>query len=59
MKAKVVFRFRDRLNEKDIYEVGDTFEGSDERVAELAANGYVEPIAEKPKAPRKPRAKKE
>lgn len=59
MKAKVVFRFRDRLNEKDIYEVGDTFEGSDERVAELAAGGWVEPIVEKPKAPRKPRAKKE
>lgn len=59
MKAKVIARFRDRFNPENIYQVGDTFEGTDERVAELAAGGWVEPIAEKPKAPRKPRAKKE
>lgn len=60
MKAKVIARFRDRFNpEKVIYQVGDIFEGSDERVAELAAGGWVEPIVEKPKATRKPRAKKE
>lgn len=59
MKAKAIARFRDRFNPTCIYEVGDVFEGTDERVAELAAGGLVEPIVEKPKAPRKPRAKKE
>ncbi len=57
MKATVISNFRDKYNEQDVYMVGDTFEGDDERVIELADMGYVEPIEEKPK--RKPRAKKE
>ena len=37
------------------YYVGDTFEGSDERVEELIAGGYVEKIAEAAKKPTRQR----
>lgn len=59
MKAKAKAKFRDRFNPENIYEVGDIFEGSEERIAELAKGGWVEPIVEKaPAKPRKPRASK-
>lgn len=42
MKAKVIADFTDRLTMRDVYKVGDTYEGGAERIAELAAGGYVE-----------------
>ena len=47
MKAKVIQRFYGVV-EDHTYEVGKTFVGKPERVAELAAKGFVLPIEEKP-----------
>ena len=48
-KARVIAAFRDRET-KAIYNVGDEFEGSAERVDELTSGGYLAPIEKKPKA---------
>jgi hypothetical protein len=56
MNAKVIKPFFDLSNPSDVYAVGDTFEGTDERVNGLIQKGFLEPMAEKPKP--KPKAKK-
>ena len=54
-KARVVAVFRDRETSV-VYNVGDEFEGSAERVDELTNGGYLAPIEKKPKAaPKKER----
>ncbi len=54
-KARVVAVFRDRETSV-VYNVGDEFEGSAERVDELTIGGYLAPIDKKPKAaPKKER----
>ena len=54
-KAHVVAVFRDRETSV-VYNVGDEFEGSAERVDELTSGGYLAPIDKKPKAaPKKER----
>lgn len=53
MKANVKAAFTDRENMSDVYYPGDVFEGSDERVNELAAGGYVEAVEAKPKPARR------
>lgn len=58
IKARVIVAFTDRENLANVYQVGDTFEGCEERVDELAAGGYLEEIeaSKKPKAePKKER----
>ena len=58
MEARVTKRFQDAVDPRHpVYEVGDPFSGDAERVAGLAAKGFVEP-AEAPKAPRKRAARK-
>lgn len=57
MDGKVIKPFFDLSNPSDVYAVGDTFEGTDERVAELAAKGFVKPLDHEPKKPAKPKAK--
>ena len=47
MEAKVIVAFTDKNDYSRVYNVGDTFKGSDERVAELVASGHVEAISEK------------
>lgn len=56
-KATVIKAFRDRENMESAYEAGDTFEGSDERVASLAYRGFVEPVKAEGKPKRAPRKK--
>ena len=51
IKARVIVAFSDRENLANVYQVGDTFEGFEERVDELAAGGYLEEI----EAPKKPK----
>lgn len=47
MKTKVIIkRFRDKYTKK-VYAQGNEFEGTEERIAELAVKGWVEPIKEK------------
>lgn len=41
MKARVVVPFTDKTTMADVYQVGDTFEGTKERVSELVTGGYV------------------
>jgi hypothetical protein len=53
--ARVIVDFRDREHMEKTYYVGDMFEGSDERVEELIAGGYVEKIAEAAKKPTRQR----
>jgi hypothetical protein len=48
MKAKVIKPFFDLSNPSDVYAVGDTFEGTDERVAELIGKGFCEPLEPEP-----------
>lgn len=55
MRAKVAKPFFDLSHPEDVYAVGDTFEGTEERVEGLHKRGFVEPMPEKPKA--KPKAK--
>ena len=50
IKARVIVAFSDRENLANVYQVGDTFQGTQERVDELTAGGYVEPTAAKKKA---------
>lgn len=53
IKSRVIVAFRDRENLANVYQVGDTFEGSQERTDELTTGGYLAPItttAKKPKA---------
>lgn len=54
MNAKVIVPFWDMKDpEHKTYYAGDTFEGTPERIAELAEKGHVEPI----KASRQSKAK--
>jgi hypothetical protein len=48
MNAKVIKPFFDLSNPSDVYAVGDTFEGTDERVADLARRGFVKPLDPEP-----------
>lgn len=57
MDGKVIKPFFDLSNPSDVYAVGDTFEGTDERVNGLIQKGFLEPIAEKPKPKRTTRKK--
>lgn len=48
MKGTVIRAFWDRLDPKrTVYQLGSTFEGEPERVAELEAKGFVKAIEEK------------
>ena len=62
MQAKVISAFRDKHHPESVYSIGDVFDGTDERVKELASAGFVVPIEEKtekkPKASRKSTTKK-
>ena len=44
MKATVKIAFTDKENMTDVYFPGDVFEGTAERVNELAESGHVEVI---------------
>lgn len=44
VKAKVLVTFRDREHMENVYQQGGVFEGTQERVNELAAGGYVKQI---------------
>jgi hypothetical protein len=57
MNAKVIKPFFDLSNPSDVYAIGDTFEGTDERVADLARRGFVKPLDPEPKKPAKPKPK--
>lgn len=62
MDAKVLRRFRDAENPSRIYGVGETFAGTDERVAGLVSKGFVEALSadETPEEPKDaPEAAKE
>lgn len=54
MKAEVIVGFWDKYDTTTCYAVGDVFEGSEERIIELADTGHVRPIEEAPK----PKAKR-
>lgn len=56
MRARVIADFRDREHMERTYWEGDEFDGSAERVSDLAARGYVEPIAEEPAQEQEPGA---
>lgn len=67
MKAKVVADFRD-ADTWELHEAGTEYEGTEERIAELAGKGFVEnpddepedkPEDKKPKAKPKAKAKKD
>ncbi len=49
MKAEVIAGFRDKLEPTVFYAVGDIYEGTDERIIELADSGHVRPIEDEPK----------
>lgn len=50
MKAKVIRPFKDiKAPGFPIYQEGATYEGTDERIKELAEGGFVEPQKEAPK----------
>jgi hypothetical protein len=53
VKATVKAAFTDKTNFRDVYREGDTFEGTEERVRELAIGGYVEKVDGPKAAPRK------
>lgn len=58
MRAKVIRAFYDIEDPKrTVYQVGDSFEGTDERVKGLAEKGFVEAVKEA-KAPAKAPAKR-
>ena len=67
MEGKVVKAFWDMQDPKrTTYNVGDTYTGTDERIAGLAEKGFVEPIVEsvdaeesKPKRAQRRKADKE
>lgn len=44
MRAKVIRAFLDAQNAEKLYREGELFEGSPERVGELADKGFVQPI---------------
>ncbi len=52
IKAQVIAAFNDREHKSDTYQIGDTFEGSKNRVDELMAGGYLAPIEETDKKER-------
>lgn len=60
MKADVIKAYTDR-HTRGIHLVGDVVDLTDERLAELAAGGYVKASDERPKrrATRRPAAKKQ
>ena len=43
MRAKVIRAFKDAQDAEKLYREGESFEGSPERVAELADKGFLEP----------------
>lgn len=47
IKAQVIAAFNDRENVGVVYNVGDTFEGSQQRIDELTAGGYLMQLEEK------------
>lgn len=49
MRGCVIKPFFDLANPQDVYSIGDTFEGTAERVTDLAQRGFVEVIEEKKK----------
>ena len=49
MKAEVITSFHDRLDPSTCYQVGDVYEGTEERIIELADGGYVRAIEDEPK----------
>ena len=49
MKAEVINPFHDRLDPSTCYQVGDVYEGTEERIIELADGGYVRAIEDEPK----------
>jgi hypothetical protein len=57
MDGKVIKPFFDLSNPSDVYAVGDTFEGTDERVAELIGKGFCEPPELEPEPEEKPAPK--
>ena len=59
MRARVIAAFRDREHMERTYWEGDEFDGSAERVSDLASRGYVEPIAEEPAQEQEPGAEPE
>lgn len=44
MRAKVIRAFKDARDAEKLYREGESFEGSPERVDELAAKGFVKPV---------------
>lgn len=44
IKARVIVAFTDKNDMSTVYSVGDTFEGTTERVNELIISGHVEPL---------------
>ena len=58
MDGKVIKPFFDLSNPDDVYAIGDTFSGTAERVNGLIQNGFLEPMAEKPKPTRTTRTRK-
>ena len=53
VKARVIVAFTDKNNLMNAYSAGDTFEGTEERVSELADGGDVKQVDEPKAAPRK------
>ena len=51
MRAEVTVAFHDKYD-GTLYRIGDTFEGADERVIELADGGFVLPLYEEAPKPK-------
>lgn len=49
MKAKVIRPFKDKDNNKKLYDTNTVYEGSDARCAELAKKGFVKIEKDVPK----------
>lgn len=48
IKARVIVAFTDKNDMSSVYQIGDMFEGTQERVNELVTGGYVE-LLDKPR----------
>lgn len=44
IKARVIVAFTDKNDMSSVYQIGDTFEGTQERVNELITSGHVEQL---------------
>ena len=44
IKARVIVAFTDKNDMSSVYQVGDTIEGTQERVNELIASGHAEAL---------------